>query len=378
MKPSPVKTALIGSGAISHNYLGNMTRKFSILEVVGCSDLIPERSERRAAQFGIRQMTNEEIWDDPDIRIVVNTTYPLSHYEVTKRSLLAGKNVHCEKMLAVTLGEGFELVALAKEKGLRLGLAPDTFLGGGLQTARLLLDSGMIGEPLHAAAMVVRGYHSRGESSGNILGFTMQPGGGIPFDMGGYYLHALLSMLGPVRRVSGFCRTRGPKTHENPRHGFYKEPFEPGSPNMLVGALEFQSGVYGTLATFSEGWREFPRLEIYGTEGTLVLPDPNTFSGPVYLMRQGSDQRYEMPLTHGYTDGCQRGLGVADMAWALRNGRPHRCSGEMGLHAFEIVHGIWESSRTGQAHEMKSTMERPKALRSGVLDGTAAEAVLDD
>jgi predicted dehydrogenase len=155
----PYKVALIGAGAISYTYLDNMCNRFDILDVVGCSDIIPERSKARAEEFGIRQMTNEEILADPEISIVVNTTYPKSHYPVTKAALEAGKHVHSEKMLATTFEDAKELAALAASKGLRLGAAPDTFLGGGYQTVRKLVDDGFIGIPLHVNALVMRGYH---------------------------------------------------------------------------------------------------------------------------------------------------------------------------------------------------------------------------
>ena len=159
-----IKAALIGSGAISEKYLTNITKKFHVIDMVGCSDLIPERSAQRAEQFGIRQMTNEEILSDPTIEIVVNTTYPLSHYEVTKAALLAGKHVYTEKMLAVTLEEGLELCELAKEKGLMLTTAPDTFLGGGWQTARHMIDTGLIGTPIGALGVCIRSYQDHGDT----------------------------------------------------------------------------------------------------------------------------------------------------------------------------------------------------------------------
>lgn len=380
-KIPPIKVGLIGSGAISRIYLKNMTQTFSILDVVGCSDLIPERSRARSEEFGIRQLTNEEILNDPEIQIVVNTTYPLSHYEVSKAALLAGKNVHCEKMMAVTMDEARELVSIANEKGLRIGMAPDTFLGAGLQTARKLIDSGLIGEPLNAAAMVIRGYHMTGETESGRLPFVMSPGGGIPFDMGGYYLHALIHLLGGIKRVTGFSKTRNANNiYKNPRHPRYRESFNYDTPNMLVGALEFEQGCYGTLTAISEGFGETPRLEIYGTEGTLICNDPNVYGGPIYLIRNNGAwkqlQPYEMPLTHGYADDS-RGIGVADMAWGIRNNRPHRCSAELGLHAFEVVNGIIESCSTGKVYEMTTRCERPAALPSGYVSGTAAEACLD-
>lgn len=375
----PVKVGLIGSGAISGIYLENMTRTFSILDVVGCSDIIPERSQARAQEYGVRQMTNEEILGDPSIDIIVNTTYPKSHYLISKAALMAGKNVHSEKMMACTMDEARELTALAKEKNLRIGMAPDTFLGAALQTARYYIDAGLIGTPLNAVAMVMRGYKATG-AGGDELAFVMQEGGGIPYDMGGYYLHAMLHLLGGIRRVGGFAKTMQPRRpYLNPRHPQYKEEFDFTTPNMMVAALEFDCGAYGTITTMSESFAETPRLEIYGTEGTLVLSDPNNYGDPIYLIRDGYKGMLpcEVPFTHGYAFNS-RGIGVADMAWAIRNNRPHRCSGDVGFHAFEVVNGVQEACKTGRMYEMTSHIERPAPLPAGYVSGTAAEACLDD
>ena len=380
MKVKPIKVGLIGSGAISGTYLNNMINKFEILEVVGCSDIIPERSAKRAEEFKIRNMTNEEILSDPEIQIIVNTTYPTSHYEVNKLALLAGKNVHCEKMIAVTLDEGKELVKIAKEKNLRIGMAPDTFLGGGYQTARKLIDSGMIGEPFMAQAMVVRGYqHDRGAGTG--VSFVHTPGGGIPFDMGGYYMHALVHLLGPISRATGFAKCIGKtRIRKNPRNPLFGEEVSIDTINSIVGTLEFKSGVTGNLAIVSEGFGEMPRVEIYGTEGVLSCPDPNTFGGPVRLRRKGvndwSSEFLTMPLTHGFSEGCNRGIGVADMAWGIVNNRPHRAHGDMGLHVFEVVHGVWQGTESGKIHVMESTCDQPAALIPGYYEGGLDEYVL--
>ena len=376
MKVKPIKVGLIGSGAISGTYLNNMINRFEILEVVGCSDIIPERSKARAEEFGIRDMTNEQILGDPEIQIIVNTTYPTSHYEVNKAALMAGKNVHCEKMIAVELDEGKELAALAKQKNLRIGMAPDTFMGAGYQTARKLLDAGMIGEPFMAQAMVVRGYH-QDKWGGPMFGFTRQPGGGIPFDMGGYYMHALISLLGPVARAAGFAQCRYPeRTVKNTKNPVYGETITIETINALTGSLEFENGVLGNLTLVSEGFGETPRVEIYGTEGILVCPDPNTFGGLVLLKRNGSNEFVSMPLTHGYSSGCCRGLGAADMAWAITNGRPHRAHGDMGLQAFEIIHGVWQCSKDGKVHEMESTCAQPAPLASGYVEAGMDEYTL--
>jgi predicted dehydrogenase len=241
-------------------------------------------------------------------------------------------------------------------------------MGAGFQTARKLIDAGMIGEPFMALAMVVRGYHQdKWESA--MFDFTRQPGGGIPFDMGGYYMHAVVNLLGPVARAAGFAQCRHQdRTIKNVKHPKYGEHCRIETINALTGSLEFESGAMGSLILASEGFGETPRIEIYGTEGTLVCPDPNTFGGPVLLKRNGGGDFVSMPLTHGYASGCCRGLGAADMAWAIKSGRAHRASGELGLHAFEIIHGIWQCSKDGKVHTMESTCERPAPLASGYVE----------
>jgi len=376
MKIEPIKTGLIGSGDISGTYLNNMVNRYDILTVAGCSDIIPERSAKRAAEYGIRDMTNDEILSDPDIKLVVNTTYPTSHYEINKAALNAGKHVHCEKMIAVTLEEGKELIGLAKEKNLRIGMAPDTFLGAGFQTARKLIDSGMIGEPFMAQAMVVRGYHQERWAPGK-FDFTRRPGGGIPFDMGGYYLHALVHLLGPVKRAAGFAQLRnGERTHQNTKHPLFGEKFTVETINAMTGSIEFTSGVLGGITFVSEGFGETSRIEVYGLEGTLVCPNPNEFGGPVLLKRNGSREFVSMPLTHGYGDGCCRGLGAADLAWGVTNDRPHRAHGDMGFHVFEIVHGIWKASQENKMYEMTSACAQPAPLPSGYVEQGTEEYAL--
>jgi len=368
MKIKPIKVGLVGSGQISHTYLNNMINRFQILDVVGCSDIITERAADRAKEFGIRHMTNEEIFNDPEIQIVVNTTYPTSHYEINKAALLAGKHVYCEKMIAVTLDEGKELLSISGDKNLRIGMAPDTFLGAGFQTCRKLVDVGMIGEPFMAQALIVRGYHQE-RWGAPMYEFTRQPGGGIPFDMGGYYLHALINLLGPIARAAGFAQSRNPdRIFQNTNNPLYGEKCTIDTINALAGSLEFANGVLGTIALVSEGFGETPRIEIYGKEGTLLCPNPNEFGGPVYLKRSGENEFVQMPLTHGFAEGCCRGLGVADMAWGIVNNRAHRAHGEMGYHVFEVIHGIWECARTNKTHMMESTCRQPAPIPSGYVE----------
>ena len=243
------------------------------MELTACADLISERAETAAQQYGMRAMTNEALLADPSIELVLNLTYPRSHYEVSKAALLAGKNVYSEKMLAVTLAEAEELVTLAHQKGLLLTAAPDTFLGGGWQTARRLIDSGVIGEPLSAVGVCVRQYANFDETVPPYKSMTMTYGGGIPFDMGGYYLHNMVNLLGPLASVSGYMKiNNADRTWPNPRSPLCGQPYTVDSPNMMAGSLLFESGAFGTLLVHSEcSATAKPFFEVTGTQGVLTL-----------------------------------------------------------------------------------------------------------
>jgi len=187
--------------------------------------------------------------------------------------------------------------------------------------------------------------------------------------MGGYYIHALVHLLGPVKRAAGFTQLRrGDRAYSNTKHPRFGEAFHVDTINALAGSLEFTNGVMGNIALVSEGFGETSRIEIYGREGTLICPNPNEFGGPVYLKRSGNNECVSMPLTHGFGEGCNRGIGVADMAWGIVNGRPHRAHGDLGFHAFEIIHGIWKASEANTAYEMTSTCAQPAPLPSGYVE----------
>ncbi len=372
------KAALIGSGDISHIYLENMVRRFNVLDVVGCSDIIPERSRARAEEFGISQLTNDQILSDPEIDIVINTTYPTAHYEVTRAALEAGKHVFSEKMIAVELDEGRELMELARKKGLWLCVAPDTFLGAGLQTVRKLIDSGMIGEVLQVNAMVIRGYLPTMASADYAdKPMFFKPGGGIPFDMGGYYLNAMAAILGGMKRVSGFARMRAPeRPYTNSANPSFMENMEYETINHMSAALEFECGAYGTLVCASDAYAERPRLEFFGTEGSIVYEDPNCYGARLLFSRKGQSFDYvEMPFTHGFANNS-RGIGPAELAWSLNAGRKPRSEASVGFHSFEAIHGIWDSCKTGKVYEMTSRCERPAPLPSGYVLPAEEEASL--
>ena len=360
----PVKTALIGCGAISSHYLNNCKR-LKIFDLIGCSDIKPERSLAKANEYGIKQMTNEEIYADPEIELVINTTFPLAHYEVTKNALLAGKNVHSEKMMGISFAEGLELTALAQSKGLLFGCAPDTFLGAGLQTARRVLDAGLIGEPFAANALLVRSYHQERASVNVEKSFVFHEGAGIIFDVGCYYLTALVNLLGPINRVSGFAQTRGAndRVYMNPSSPYYGEVMTIESTNLTAGAMEFKQGTLCTILTSSEGAGVTTRFAVFGDEGTLDLGDPNEFGSPV-TVKSKTGAEMVMPVNHAFSDNGWRCIGAADLAYALRNGRKPRASGESALHTLEAAWGIVN----GGVYSMTTTCERAEPLKAGYVE----------
>jgi len=359
-----IKTAVIGCGSISNIYMESLTNgKFTIIELVACSDLDETRMRQSAETFGIRAMTLEEVLADASIELVINLTTPAAHYPISKRALSAGKNVFSEKMIAVELDEGRELVALANEKGLRLGVAPDTFLGASVQTAKYIVDKGLIGRPVSCRASVSRNYGIYGE----FLPHLYKKGAGIGFDMGGYYLTALAAILGPVKRLSAFTEISG-KNRRNTRIGapMFEQDYALEVPNVIAAALQYENGVLGTLHMNSDSIiDERTSLEIYGTDGILIMGDPNQFGAQVYLQKTNSAP-VAFPLTHGFAENS-RGLGAAEMAWSIRAGRNHRASKEMALHVFETMHGIMTSAESGAACALASRFETPAALPEGYI-----------
>ncbi len=364
MKLQPVKTAVVGCGMISDIYLQNAINRFSIFDVAGCCDAVPELTAKKARQYGVEAMTMEQIKADGAIELVINLTPPAAHYSVIKELLLAGKNVYTEKILALSFAEGEELARLADEKGLYLGSAPDTFLGSGLQTARAVLDAGVIGEPTSCVAVLNRDNHVGGE----VIPYLTQEGGGIAYDVGVYYLTALCALLGPVREVAGFMTTREPRrTHMFPRKEDFGQAYDMECETLCAASLVFSGGAYGSAQFSSECiMNPYPVLTIHGTQGILYLPDPDAFGGEVRILRRGSSEAFVMQQNHGY-DQNSRGVGAAEMAWAMRAGRTPRAAKEMALHTLEILDSIKQSAQSKAAVQLKTSFERPSPLPQGYL-----------
>ena len=357
---------IIGCGNISTIYFKNV-QTFENLHLAACADLVPEKARQRAQEFGgTRACTVEELLSDPSIEIVINLTIPKAHTAVDIAVLEAGKHVHAEKPLAITRADGQRILDMARRKGLRVGSAPDTFLGGGLQTCRKLIDDGWIGRPVAATAfMMCRGHESWHPDPE----FYYEIGGGPMFDMGPYYLSALASLLGPVTRVTGMAQVSFPERVITSKPKFGKS-IKVEIPTHVAGLMEFACGAVGTIITsFDVRCAELPRIEIYGSEGTLSVPDPNGFGGPVRFRRAGMTEWKELPLLFGYAENT-RGIGVADMAAAISANRPHRANGNLAFHVLDIMVALHESSTAGRHITLGSTCERPAPLPLDLRPGT--------
>ena len=364
-----IKVGFVGVGCISGIYLRNLTNMFKEVEIIGVCDLIRERAEKAVADFNLPKLYEDmyELFNDPDVDIVLNITRPYEHYEVTKQALLHGKHVYSEKPLSPDLNEARELVALAKEKGLLLGGAPDTFMGSAIQTCRYLIDSGYIGEPIGGAArMISRGpedWHPDPE-------FVYQYGGGPMFDMGPYYVTALINLLGGVKEVNGFCKA---SYAERPilSEKKYGNIMQVEVPTYVMGQMRFHSGAIASIFTTFDVSPQAPTLEIYGSEGTISVPDPNNFKGEIVVQRGRSKETIIQPCIFPYPENS-RGLGLADMAKALTAGRLHRANSAQQLHVVEIMSGFYTSSAENRSVTIESSFERTIPMKKtellGILD----------
>ncbi|MBE6732081.1 MAG: Gfo/Idh/MocA family oxidoreductase [Ruminococcaceae bacterium] len=365
-----MKIGMVGVGNISGIYLKNIHELFREIELVGICDLIPEKAERAKEQYPNLKIYKDmyEMFLDKEIDIILNITRPYQHFEVSKQALLHGKHVYSEKPLAATFEEGKELVRIAEEKGLMIGGAPDTFLGAGIQTCRKIIDSGIIGKPIGAAGfMLSRGpepWHPDPE-------FFYKFGGGPMFDMGPYYVTALVNLLGGVKSVTGAVARGFDKRIIG--SGEYKGQFiDVEVDTFITGIMEFESGAIGTLTTtFDVINPGCHNIEIYGSEGTLIVPDPNCFDGDIIVKHLKDEKESHFPLMFDYNENS-RALGLADMAKALETGRAPRGSYKQTLHVLEIMESFITSGRKRETVDLetKYTREMPMVIPElkGILD----------
>jgi len=360
-KMKRIKIGVVGCGNISSIYLTNLTKVFNkTVEVYAVADMMPERAENAQKTYDIPHiMTLDQMLGCGEIDLILNITTPPDHYWVCKKALESGKSVHVEKPLSLNYEQGRELKELARAKGLYLGGAPDTFMGAGIQTCRKLIDDGVIGEPVAATAFMLCHGH---ESWHPDPEFYYKKGGGPMFDMGPYYLTALVSLMGAVETVAGMTSISFPQrtiTNKNK----YGNKIDVEVPTHVAGTMKFKSGAIGTIITSFDIWGStLPRIEVYGSKGTLVVPDPNTFGGPVLLKTQFETEFTEIPLTHGYSENS-RGLGVADLAYCLSSGSGNnRAGGGLACHVLEIMQAMHVSAETGQYYKMETCCEKPAAM----------------
>lgn len=365
-----VKIAMIGVGNISGIYLENITKLYKEIELIGVCDLVRSKAEDAKEKYQIPKIydTMYDAFADEEVELILNLTRPYEHYDVSMAALKAGKNVYSEKPLAATIEEGEELVKVATELGLRLGGAPDTFLGAGIQTCRKLIDSGLIGTPIGGAAFMICHGHETWHPD---PAFYYKFGGGPMLDMGPYYVTAMVNLLGGVSGVTGVTKTTFP-TRTITSRPFAGTVVDVDVPTNITGIMNFDNGATATIfTTFDVYYEGSARLEIYGSEGTLSVPDPNGFGGPIKLLRPETRHSMEMPLMFDYQENS-RALGLADMAKAIQTGREARCDCSQTLHVLEIMTAFERSSNAGKYETIKSKYTRKapmvKATVRGILD----------
>ena len=369
---TPVQIGIVGCGNISDAYFTG-TAGSDFLRIKACADLRPEAAQQKAAAHGVQAMSLDAMLADPQIEIVLNLTVPQAHAPVGRQVLEAGKHLYLEKPLASDYASARSMLELARERGLVVGCAPDTFIGAGHQACRAAIDAGRIGRPIGGAVAVLscgmESWHPTPE-------FFFKPGGGPIHDMGPYYVAQLVNLLGPVARVAA-CSTIGLPTRTVGSGALRGRTIDVEVPTTVNGVLEFVGGANVALSASWDVWaHQRSPIEIYGTEGTLVGVDPNFFGGtPRLAQRNGPWETIDIDAFAFRVDnattraGAQvanyRGAGLVDMAVALRLGRPLRASGEFALHVLEVLDAFERSSKSGRHIEIETRVERPQPVPKG-------------
>lgn len=379
-----IRIGVIGIGDISNVYLNNL-KKYDAVEVVACASRGLEKARRKAAEHGIPKAcaSGDEVIADPEVDLILNLTTPQAHFAYNLAALQAGKHVYSEKPLAMTFAEGSQLVALAREKGLLIGCAPDTFLGGRLQTIRELIDNGTLGRITGGGAYFVGHGHEFHHPS---PAFFYQPGAGPLYDMGPYYMTALLSLLGPVKQVCAMT-TRADGTRNVPSGPSKGQVLPVDVDTHICATLEFACGAIVTLTCSFDVWdSELPRLELYGTRGTVLIDEKDPISGPNLF---GGDTLLRTPEQYRWADPARkpehvntpwtvvpnhhpfnsvshaenpRGIGLVDLVYAMQEGRAPRASGDMALHSLEVMECIMRSAQERVFCAPRTAFERPAPL----------------
>lgn len=356
---APLRVGILGIGNISGIYLKTLG-SYRSTKVVAVADLDRSRAEKAAEEYGVPSVLSpDELLASPDVDLILNLTIPKVHGEMALKAIRAGKHVYNEKPLSIDLAEAEQLVSEAKAKGVLVGCAPDTVLGAGIQTARAALDAGMIGQVIGAqATMLARGpepWHPSPE-------FFYKPGGGPMLDMGPYYLTALVTLLGGIKKTTGIAQASFPTrtVGSGPLKGSI---IEVETPTHYVGAAQFENGAIASINVSFDvyfAWAQNP-ISIYGSEGTMHVPDPNTFGGEVKVRRHDEEEYRVLPVVHGFAENS-RGLGVLDLAHAIQEGRAPRASGDIALHVLEAMLSFEKSSVEERHIYLTSKVEKPLAM----------------
>lgn len=370
---------IMGAGNISAAYL-KLAPLFRNLEVRGIADIKPEAAKARADEFKVKAQTPDELLKNSEIDVIVNLTIPSTHFSVSKDILSAGKHAYSEKPFVLSVEEGRQLKALADERKLKVGSAPDTFLGGAHQQARAIIDSGKVGRiasgTMHVLSRGMEHWHPNPD-------FFFQPGGGPILDLGPYYITDLISLVGPVKRVTAFtgmARAEREVTAEGPFKGTF---IKVGTPTTIHAVLEFMNGALITLgASWDVSSHGHHNIELYGTEGTVYVPDPNFFNGDIVVTDRAGTKEKVTPWEHPFgvpnwgldtpnPRANYRNAGLADMMDSVETGRAARCGLDVALHAVDVMTSILRAGETGQVITLSTTCARPEAL-----DPAAARALL--
>ncbi len=360
-----LRVGVVGVGTISQQYFEHFP-SLPELELTAVADLDVARAESVGAAQGVRGTSVDDLLAADDVDVVLNLTIPAAHAEIATRALAAGKHVYGEKPLALSTDQASPVLELASQAGLRVGSAPDTVLGTGIQTARAAIDDGLVGTPVGASVAWSAPGHELWHPA---PAFYYQPGGGPLLDMGPYYLTSLVTFFGPVAQVSG-SSTRSSRERTIATGPNAGTPIPVDIDTHVVAILEHESGVVSTVTVSFEVWAtRSPLFEVHGTAGTLGVPDPNRFADPVSIATADDREWRELPIAAGYAD-AGRGYGLADMAHAIATDRPHRASGDLAFHVLEIMEAVQTASRDHVVVDVRSRPGRPQTVPLGARPGT--------
>ena len=368
------KIGLIGCGHIAETYF-RAEKYFNNIKIIKCADINEKASKRCALNFGIKSVTVNELLKDNEIEIILNLTIPKAHYQISKKALINGKHIYSEKPLAINLNDGKKLLKISKKKKLYLGNAPDTFLGGGIQKSKELVEKNIIGNVKLGNAVFafpgIQSYHPNPEPW-----FTKKEGGPV-IDMGPYYITALVNLLGPAKKVTGTI-IQGQKYRTigiGPKKG---KKFKVECPNTYLSTITFKSNsVIRLTLSFDVIAHQRNHIELYGEKGSMIVPDPNMFGGSVLTCNKLGDNWKEfkttkMPLgrinirtqssraNETPTNANYRGVGLSEMAYSIENKRKHLCNGEISLHVLDIITSIMKAARSGKIQYINTFCAKPK------------------